>query len=255
MRGFETLLAASVATAGITQIAVMVARTPHVAPLSVDPPVSTCCQYRTWPVEDSLWTFPFSSQFHATESPTLENRPAYEPFAVPATPGSGPPPDLLYSPTGRGSGPLVARDYPWIDLVAGADNTDPNAVSEAAQNGSGPIWIGEGSPASSNAHSPVAPQMSLLLVDPGPGDSTVQIPAPSFVDTSPPSQMTPDVPPPTPQDLSDDAPPTQIAGNPGGPDNGSPGGTPPADVPEPTTLIVMLTSLLGLAALRHSQRV
>ncbi len=254
MRGFETLLAASVATAGITQIAVMVARAPHGDAVSVEPPVSACCQYRTWPVESSFWTFPFTSQFHATGRAPFEGTPGNGPFAVPATPGSDPPPDLLYSPTSRGSGPLAARDFPWVDVVAGADTPTSDAVSETPQNESTSIWIDEGSAASANAHPPAqTPHISLFLADPGPADDGGQTPTPSFFDISPSSPAAPDISLPMPQDLGD-TPPTVGAGDPGGPDSGPPSGTPPANVPEPATLIVLLTSLLGLTALRRGPR-
>lgn len=250
MRGFETLLAASVATAGVAQIAVMVARTPHVDAVSVEPLVATCCQYRTWPVEHSFWTFPFGSEFHPTTRGVPSPTPLTSvPFAVPIAPGGDPPP-LLYSPTGRGSGPLMVNDFPWTDLVIAASTTD--ATDETAQNSTASIWGGGDFAAAAGAHSPVpAPQTNLFPLDLGPGGDAVQTRTPSFVDTSTSLGATPNTAPPIPQSLSDSPP---SAGNPGGPDDNAAGGTSPADVPEPATLMVMLTSLLGLAALRRGQR-
>lgn len=250
MRGFETLLAASVAAAGIAQIGVMVARSSHhVDAIPVEPSPSDCCQYRAWPVENSFWTFPFPSRFHQTTQ-GLDESSSAGPFSRPAL-HDDPSANLVYSPAGRAIGPEVNATFPWTDfadqnalLAADASNQAPQVATTAG-------WVGEGPAAPSHRQSLTStPTLSLFLADPGSGGEALQNPEPAVVDS--PVPPTPDmIPLPDPDDL----PQSQVVGDLGGSGGDLPDGMPtPSDVPEPAALIVVLTSLLGLAAARHPRR-
>lgn len=250
MRGFETLLAASVATAGVTQIALMVARSSHqvdVAPLQQ--PVSDCCQYRTWPVESSFWTFPFPSGFHPT-TPSLPNRVSSLGLSS-RTPSDGnvPPADSIYFLADPGTGPGTAVSFPWVDLVDSGTPSDADSANQTGQDASIPEWVGAGTAATSRASAvKPAPTPGLFFAQPEPGADTAPSP---FVADIPPPSPTPDVTLPDPGDL----PTGQVVGDLGGPGGDPPGGTTTtSDVPEPAALILVLTSLLGLGAARRPQR-
>lgn len=251
MRGFETLVAASVAAAGITQIGMMIARSSHhIDAIPVDPQASDCCQYRTWPVESSFWTFPSRPRFHETPQ-GLADDSSLGLFSQTAPDRGNPPADLVYSPAGRGVGPEVNATFPWTGFADADAAPTTDASNQAPQDALVAQWVSEGPIASSHKHNSTStPTLSLFLAEPSSEVPALQNPEPAVLDSLPPPPPPDMIPPPG----SGDLPPTQILGDLGGPGTDPSGGTTPSGVPEPATLMIVLTSLLGLAAARRPLR-
>jgi hypothetical protein len=246
MRGFDTLILVSVATAGVIQVGSLTFKAPDTS-RPFPPMGQSCCQYQVFPARDPSWSVLFPLEFHQTSVGEFE-------FPVAAL-GNGHDPagpeDGFYPAAHPGASFEAVQEREASFALGNFTETQGSDDQGATAATGGPLGLpGSERRAAAVARSPI--RFAGTIGDP-PTSGLNSLPATDNLPRTTPSAQLPLLEAFT---LPPDSPP--LVGLPPGPNppppvfTGPP--TPPgSDIPEPASIEVLVLALIGLTAARSAR--